>query len=307
MSSFPQYAGIRNSVLLGHFYLIDDSRSHPNRTYVISIDFNASLLNVRAALLETVRIGPYYAQNCKSNNNNFATLLNTLRDTLQPILTDLRSTTSSDAYNTFFKDIAHAPYVRKVFSNITKGVSVPPKPGTQPWVPNFICVDDQDQVIFSENHERVDAFTRCRDIGEAPSYALLTTPYIIICPVFFTQAALPVQSTASCLTVDSHRNRFVQDGKRLIKYQLWHILHELVHYYVYSTKEDFLDIYGINFCLALPGRNAVLNAQSYVYYAASKWMSLRLPLLLTEFGRHTIGMHELSNRESEAAWSRSGR
>lgn len=100
--------------------------------------------------------------------------------------------------------------------------------------------------------------------------ALLQSPYIVICPVFFTQASIPVQSTASCLTIDPYRNRFVQDGKSLIKYQLWHILHELVHYYVYSTVEDHIDIYGINACLALPARAAVLNAQSYVYYAASK-------------------------------------
>ncbi len=285
LSCSPQYASILNSVLLGHIYPVDNSRSDSSRTYVISIELNASLLSVRAEL-ETVQIGPYYVQNCKSNNKNITTLLNTLRHTLQPVLTDLRSTTSSDAYNTFFKDITHAPYVQRVFSNITEGVSVSPEPGTQPWAPRFVCVDGQDQVTFSENYDRVDAFTRCHDLGEAPAYILLATPYIVICPAFFTQAAIPVQSTASCLTVDSHRNKFVQDGKSLIKYQLWLILHELVHYYVYSIEEDTIDIYGINFCLALPGRSAVLNAQSYVYYVASKWI-VPAPCASTDRTRQT--------------------
>ncbi len=84
-------------------------------------------------------------------------------------------------------------------------------------------------------------------------------------------------------------------------------MHELVQYYVYSTGKPLVDFYDINFCLGLNGRSAVLNAQSYVYYAASKWKSLRLALLLTELGRHTTGMHEISNRENEAAWSSSGR
>lgn len=56
-------------------------------------------------------------------------------------------------------------------------------------------------------------------------------------------------------------------------YQLWYILHELVHYYVYATKESHLDIYGVNACLVLRSASAVLNAQSYVYYVASEWMT----------------------------------
>lgn len=194
----------------------------------------------------------------------------TLRQVLQPVITDLGSSTSSDAYTTFFKDIANAPYVREVLSNITKGVSVLPSLGTPSSAPIFICVDGRDQVTFSENARQVDAYTRCRTSGETPAMILLTTPYIVICPVFFTHPAIPIKSTASCLTVNPHGNLFVQNGKSLIKYQLWHILHELVHYYVYSTKEKHLDVYGINACLALISARAVLNAQSYTYYVASK-------------------------------------
>lgn len=255
--------------LLGDYYLVNDSTSRSNCTYVISFDFKVSPLNFCAAL-DTVQIGPYYAENCKSNNNKIATLLYTLSHTLQPVITDLDFSTSSNAYTTLFKDIAYVPYVRDVFSNITTGTSVPPEPGTQSSTPIFICVDGQDQVSYRENDKRVDAYSRCRTHSETPAIALLKSPYIVLCPFFFTQPSIPLQSASSCLTVASHRTRFVQNGKTLIKYQLWHVLHELVHYYVYSTLQDNIDIYNINACLALTAKSAVLNAQSYVYYAASK-------------------------------------
>ena len=163
--------------------------------------------------------------------------------------------------------------MREVFSNITKGVPAPPELGTPSWAPILICVDGRDQVTFSEDGRQVDAYTRCRILGEVPAMIFLKSPFIVICPVFFTHPGIPIQSTASCLTVDPHLNRFVQNGKSLIMYQLWYILHELVHYYVYATKESHLDIYGVNACLVLRSASAVLNAQSYVYYVASEWMT----------------------------------
>ena len=68
----------------------------------------------------------------------------------------------------------------------------------------------------------------------------------------------------------------MENGKDLIKYQIWHILHELVHYYVYATKQNALDIYNVNDCMLLPSKAALLNAMSYVYYAASKCMTNNL-------------------------------
>lgn len=283
----PQYANaiILDSTLSGNFHLVDDSTSYPSCTYRCFLSsLHASLLNFGLAL-DAVQFGPYQFQNCKANNNNIYTLLITLRQTLQLGITDLGSSTSSDAYNTFFKDIANAPYVREVFSNIIKGASVPPEPGIPSSAPLFICVDGRDQVTFNENNRQVDAYTRCHTLGETPAMALLTTPYLVICPVFFTHPAIPLQSTASCLDVDPRRSRFVQDGKSLIKYQMWHILHELVHYYVYSTKGRHLDVYGINACLALRSAYAVLNAQSYTYYIASEWIT-QLSRLCSPYALH---------------------
>lgn len=36
-------------------------------------------------------------------------------------------------------------------------------------------------------------------------------------------------------------------------------MHELVHYYMYMNTGKDMDVYGINFCLKLIGRDASIN------------------------------------------------
>ena len=132
-------------------------------------------------------------------------------------------------------------------------------------------MDGRDQVTYRLKGRKVDVFTRCLS-GGSTAIALLSTQYIVICPEYFTHPPIPPVSTASCLTVDPHGSRFVQNGKSLYEFQMWHLLNVLVNFYVYSTEEHKMDIYGVNACLGLIGSEAMLNAQSYVYYAASKSM-----------------------------------
>ena len=301
------YERLLGSALLGDSSLGDGSSSLYRCTYDNFVDLNAALLNIYVAL-EVVQISSYYAQNCKANNEHIAALLATLVHALQPVITDLSSSVSSDAYTTFFRDIAYAPYVREVIYNITKGVPVPPEPGSSSLTPVFYCVDGRDQITYFENDKKVDTYTQCRT-GNHAAMTLLKTPYIVICPVFFTQPAVPVRSTASCLTVDPHQNLFVGDGKSLYKYQLWHVLHELVHYYVYSTKGNALEVFPINICLFLFGEAAVLNAQSYIYYAASKRMiplslTLCFRTLLMHWCRYTVEVHKVSHCKNSAVCPR---
>ena len=228
-----------------------------------------SLLSIFADL-NNVQIGPYFVQNCKSKNQNITFLLNSLRTVLRPVITDLGSSPASDAYATFFKDVSYASYVRDIFTNITIGASVPPEPHLGSFSPNIICIDGRDQVAWDQNNKRVDAYDRCAAGIEVGAIALLKTPYILICPKFFNHPALPVKSTTSCYALDSNRKWFLDIGISLTKYQIWLLIHELVHYYVWTTKQQHLDVYNINRCLLLPGSSAVMNPQSYVYYAASK-------------------------------------
>ena len=228
-----------------------------------------TLFTKRFAALDTVQIGPYLVANCKSNNHLIATLLLFLGPMLQPAIEDLGSSSASDAYATFFKDVSYAPYVREIFTNITGGASVVPSSDTPSTVPIFVCIDGRDQVIYSLNNARIDAYDRCQSSGYVTSVALLGTPYILICPKFYNHPSVPVKTPTSCLTVDPSGSRFLQNGLSLIKYKIWHIIHELLHYYVWANKREMLDIYNVNKCVDLPGRRAVLNPSSYEYYATS--------------------------------------
>ena len=277
-------------------------------TYVSSIVYNTPLLRI-CADARSVQIGPYYVQNCNSNSNDIAPSINALKDVLQPVLADLSSSRSSKAYTTFFKHSLYAPYVRDVFSNVTKGASVPSEPRRASKPPILYCVDGRNQVTFNESHSNteVDAFTRCRTYIGIPSIALLGTPYIVICPAFFDHPVVPTKSPANCFSIDPQLDRYALDGRSSIKYQVWHIMHELVHYYVYSTKQKRVDVYAVNACVNLPGGYAVLNPQSYTYYAASKRMIQLLFFCcpytqLIDCGRYMVGVRELPNREDSATW-----
>ena len=229
-----------------------------------------TLLTKRFAALDTVQIGPYIVANCKSNNRLIATLLLYLGPMLQPAIEDLGSSSPSDAYATFFKDVSYAPYVREVFTNITGAASVVPSPDTPSFVPIFVCIDGRDQVIYSLRNVRIDAYDRCESSGYITAIALLGTPYILICPKFYNFPSVPVKTPTSCLTVDPSGSRFLQTGvKSLVQYKVWHIIHELVHYYVWASKREEAEIYNVNKCVELPARRAVLNPASYEYYAAS--------------------------------------
>ena len=203
---------------------------------------------------------------------------------LQPAIEDLGSSSASDAYATFFKDFSYAPFVREVFTNITGAASVVPSDDTPSLVPTFVCIDGQDQVTYSLNEARIDAYDRCEGSGFITGIALLGTPYILICPKFFSHPSVPVKTPTSCLTVDPSGSRFLQNGLSLITYKVWDIIHELVHYYVWASKREMLEVYNVNKCVGLPSHRAVLNAMNYEFYAISMCLTqlslLYFPLFL---------------------------
>lgn len=161
--------------------------------------------------------------------------------------------------------------MRQVFSFIVAGRSVSPEPGAVSAIPIFYCVDGRDQVTYKEGGRKIDAYDKCRDLSLRPlAIAFQRIPNMVLCPAFFSQPVAPVESPASCLTVDPHRNRYVQTGISLLRYQVWYLLHVLVGYYVYADHENTYDQYVVNACSALSGSSAILNTYNYVYYAASK-------------------------------------
>ncbi|KAI4102620.1 MAG: hypothetical protein L6R37_004275 [Teloschistes peruensis] len=201
-------------------------------------------------------------------------LIQRLRSVLQPAITDLKNSSSSDAYTTFFKNIAYASYVHDILSNVTKGASIPSKPKSPSHTPTLYCIDALDQITWTEHDKELDAWAFCH-MHNTPSHrvpALILLPYhwIGICPTFWDDPAIPDASPSNCYDIHPSQNGFFyQDGKSLINFRVWHLIHELIHYYVYATRKVYRDIYGVNQCLQLSGPHAIENPASYTYYATN--------------------------------------
>lgn len=243
--------------------------------------------------MEGVQTGPYRIYNCGTRTSSVSMLINMLTATLRPVLDDVSLSRSSPAYTTFFKNIAFASIVHDILSNITAGAPISPGPHAiknapsslfgPPITPQFVCITGYDQLRWSleaggQGGSQFDAYTACEQ-SPVLAFAVFGTKFpknsIVLCPAFWTYAPIPSMSKSTCLTVDPHFNRFRDDGRRFISYQLWVILHELAHAYIYARDGQLLDVSTANDCASLSATSAVNNAQNYVFYAASEF-SLRL-------------------------------
>ena len=242
------------------------------------------------AALEGVQTGPYHTYNCNSHIYQLSTVLNALLSTLQQVLADVSQSRASDAYTTFFGDIAFAPVVRDILSNITAGTPIPPGPHAirnappdsfgPPVTPQFVCITDYDQMTWSIGREdeggpQYDAYAGClRSFQHIYSVfgAKFLNNTIVLCPLFFTYPVIPLPSTSTCLPVDTHQNRFGDSGEDMLDFQLWKVLIELAHGYIYARAGHLVHIEDVNDCTSLITRNAVNSATNYAFYAASKWI-----------------------------------
>ena len=240
--------------------------------------------------MEGVQTGPYRIYNCGDRTSSVSMLINRLMATLRPVLDDVSLPRSSPAYTTFFKNIAFAPTVYDILSNITTGAPISPGPHAvvdapselfgPPITPQFVCVTDYGQLKWSleaggQGGNQFDAYTACQQ-SPVHAFGIFGTKFpknsIVLCPAFWTYAPIPSLSKSTCLTVDPHFNRFRDTGRRMVNYQLWVILHELAHAYIYARNGQLADVSTANDCTSLSARSAVNNAQNYVFYAASMFL-----------------------------------
>ena len=126
--------------------------------------------------------------------------------------------------------------------------------------------------------EVLDAYQFCKE-HPYPAWFHPVFREIILCPAFFTFPATPTRS--QCLTVNRWQNDFYQDGRSMIFFQVWIMMHQLVHHYLENPgthKNPRAEVYKVNQCVRLSSTASVQNAGNYVYYAASK--SLTTPYLI---------------------------
>ena len=217
-----------------------------------------------------VRSGNYRIVNCQDNIDVIPILLHNLWEALIPVLQDAGLNQSSSAYTTFFKDISYSSYVSAVLTNVSTGVALTAQGG-----PAFICVNAPNQFSYtdSETMKKVDTYQQCRDNPKKAIFWISNNPYIIVCPRFFDPGFQSLPPPNTCQQVSRNGEQFSGAATALIQSRIWFILHEIVHYYIYTTRQSTLEVYDINACLRLSGQDAIGNAESYAYYAACEFIA----------------------------------
>ncbi len=222
-----------------------------------------------------VTTGRYNVVNCGGNSSLIVNLLNRLYFSLLPVIEDAKSTEPSPAYTAFFKDPSYALFISAVFTNITRGVPLtPPAPYSSNGAPVFLCVTAPDQFTYRLDGPK-DAYTDCvADPTMTSDYLGFSPPrqYIILCPSFFTSNLVSVPPLNTCLTVNTSINKFRGNGLELRVYKMWILLAMITHYYLYVSTgiSATINTNDVNKCLRLAANQSLLNANNYLYYAASE-------------------------------------
>jgi len=244
-----------------------------------------------AALLprQLAHAGNYAIANCGPDNTALLhTLLDEIYTALLPAIHDAEST-HGPAFQAFFKDAENGAKVSNLLANITEGApAFPPADNISNGAPAFFCLSGKGELSGTgPTGTPDDAFDKCG--GTVAGMSLTGTKYIALCPMFWTTPALVTsppappannQPASNCLSLSRTKRQF-QGAPRtrhgavnLIQFKVWVVLEELVHSYIYAafglgSHKGPLDIYDANAALALSAQDSLLNAPSYVLYAAS--------------------------------------
>ena len=247
--------------------------------------FAKFIANERAEPFDVSKSGEYAVVGCGSANAaNVVDLLETLWSALLPAIQDAESATPSRAYQTFFKNVEYASYVSNVLANVSTGASLYPPTKFTNGAPVLTCVTAAGQFKYkiTTTGQEEDAYTECLRKPTEVAKSMSGTSFIILCPNFFTSPSMPAKPPPNnCLTVNTYINRFQgfqkdRTGAEMVQYQLWVLLEEILHYYIFRTSSQWetltiADIYDANQCLRLSAKDSTENPHNYLYYVASEF------------------------------------
>ena len=139
--------------------------------------------------------------------------------------------------------------------------------------PAFFCTTGLGQIHYIDKNTKKpgDVYARCMQSPNTMMEIMHGSPYIIVCPRFFTRGVPAVPPPHTCLEVNRFKTQFLGNGELAIAYQMWVLLEEIAHYYIYMTTGSELDIYNVNTCAQLNGKDSSQNAHNYLYYVASRF------------------------------------
>ena len=196
---------------------------------------------------------------------------------LQPSLRAVSVSDVSPAFGTFFGAATLSPHVKSVLTNVTTGVSLypPQRRFQQTGSPLLICATADGQLVGKR--DGVDYYYQCLLYPYKSLIAISGTPYIVICPYFFSGEVADSPPANMCPTVDPSINRFRGTGLDFTGFKVWALLEGILRYYIYATarvSSSFAQ--DVNQCVRLGARQRIENPKNYVYYAASEFDFIRL-------------------------------
>ena len=151
--------------------------------------------------------------------------------------------------------------------------------------PTFICMKPGRSFHYIMSGKVMDAAVACADPNHSIAFYLHPTPFIVLCNTFFTGTMGPQTPVANnCPTVNHAINKFRKKttdlnvaGLSLIHNQMWAMLEEIVHYYLFAQPSITSlkpEAYDINEAWRLSATQAMSNAVNYAYYAGCRFRIL---------------------------------
>lgn len=109
------------------------------------------------------------------------TMLETLWGAVLKATQDAESSTTSDAYLTFFKDPENKAFVSNILAQVSEGAAIHPPTSVNNGAPVFRCLDGFGQLAGRlSNGRQYDAFGFCQAHSHSLSqFNLPSTPYVV--------------------------------------------------------------------------------------------------------------------------------
>ena len=157
-------------------------------------------------------------------------------------------------------------------------LSHPMKPAAaQPQ--EIFCVRDRGHILLDLDNDptkdMADAFDLCNE-SKFTSH-IVPSPFnlLILCPRTLDFVAITPQLESTCLYIDLHFGRYIDNGGRISQTQMWTIRRHLAMLYTFAERGTRKEIYieDVNKCTHLSLSDALISGANWAYYAASQSMA----------------------------------
>ena len=192
-------------------------------------------------------------------------------------------------FHAFFKSNTSIAFVRNILLAVQLGRATSVKLTEEgefvDSAPQIICATEG--LDESGPLTELQPFKSCSSEEGVIAFYFAITPYIVLCPIFWTLPADSQPNDLHCGRVDPNNqfaggnvivgngpDRRISAQDALIGYQVYYLFHELVHFYLEGSSlgGNLMEpeVYDWNNCLALGTSTSIRNPMNYQLYLASE-------------------------------------